>query len=202
MNWYPEILQMAIPAWNGKDKGLYEWCSEAWNSFMYLGALLSAGCDPNVKAWEAHAAELDATGANVLEAFITASTSEAVRSPYMHALACHLGDMVRRWGPLNQYSSQACEALHQWIKTFSKHNIRKQWVRFAAMSTVVRARVEQVDGPSIRSQFAGRKRAATGHMNKEKKAMHEDAKETVVILKKEHIKNRKINDVAALPMLL
>jgi hypothetical protein len=59
------------------------------------------------------------------------------------------------------------------------------------MSTVVRARAEQVDGQAITSQFAGRKRSTTGHMNKEKKARHSDAKEAVVILKKKQIKKRK-----------
>ena len=62
MDKYPEILEMVIPSWKGKDKGLHKRCSEAWSSFMYLGALLNAGCELNVKAWEAHAAELDATG--------------------------------------------------------------------------------------------------------------------------------------------
>ncbi len=74
---------------------------------------------------------------------------------------------------------------------FSEQNSKKQWARFAAMSTVVRARVAQVDGPAIRSQSAGRKRSTTGHMNKDKKAKHTDVKETVVILKKEQIKSKK-----------
>jgi hypothetical protein len=185
MDWYPEILKMAIPQWEGKDKGLYQRCSDAWTNFAYLAALISDGCEPNVVAWDAHAAELDAAGADVLAAFIAVSTNVAVRSPYLHVLACHLGDMVRRWGPLTQFSSQACEALHQWIKTFAKHSNRRQWVRTAAMSTVVRARVEQVHGPAKRSQSAGRKRAATGHMNKVKKAKHSEAKSIAVSLKKE-----------------
>ncbi len=50
MHWYPEILEMTILAWKGKIKGLHKRCSEAWISFMYLGALFSAGCEPNVKA--------------------------------------------------------------------------------------------------------------------------------------------------------
>jgi hypothetical protein len=159
---------------------------------MYLGALLSAGCEPNVKAWEAYASELDAAGADVLEAFIANNTNEAVRSPYLHALACHSGDLVRRWDPLTQFSSQVCEAIHQWIMAFSKNSNRKKWVRFIdAMITVVRARVEQADGPAIRSQSSGRKRSTTGHMNKDKKAKHEDAKEFVFMFKKEHIKSKK-----------
>ncbi len=86
---------------------------------------------------------------------------------------------------MTQFSSQGCESLHQWIKTFAKHNKRKQWVRATAMSIVVRARVEQVDGHAKRSQSAGRKRAATGHMNKVKKAKHSEAKSIAVSLKKE-----------------
>ena len=58
------------------------------------------------------------------------------------------------------------------------------------MSTVVRARVEQLDGPAVRSQSAGRKRSTTGHMNKDKKAKYEDAKDAVVIFKKKQIKNK------------
>ena len=72
---------MNIPTWKGKDKGLHQRCSEPWSSFMYLGALLSPGCEPIVKAWEAHAAELNAAGADVLEAFIAVITNETVRSP-------------------------------------------------------------------------------------------------------------------------
>ncbi len=53
------------------------------------------------------------------------------------------------------------------------------------MSTVVRARVEQVDGPAKRSQFDVRKRAATGHMNKAKKEKHPETKALAVHLKKE-----------------
>ncbi len=93
--------------------------------------------------------------------------------------------MVRRWGPLTKFSSQACESLLQWIKTLAKYNNRKQWARAAAMSTVVRARVEQVDGRAKRSQSAGRKRVATGHMNKVKKAKHSEAKSIAVSLKNE-----------------
>ena len=123
---------------------------------------------------------MDAVGADVLKSFIAVSTNEVVRSPYMHALASLLGEMVRRWGPLNQYNSQACESLHQWIKTFAKLNNRKQWVRTCSVSTVVRARVEQNDGPAIRSQTIGRKREATGHMKKEKKAKQSEAKATAI----------------------
>ena len=53
------------------------------------------------------------------------------------------------------------------------------------MSTVVRARVEQVDGPAKRSESASMKRAATGHMIKAKKAKHSETKSIAVSLKKE-----------------
>ena len=57
------------------------------------------------------------------------STREACRSPYLHSLACHLGDMVVRWGPWKQFTSQACESLHQWIKTFAtKFSNKEEWV--------------------------------------------------------------------------
>ncbi len=48
MDWYPDILEMVIPAWKRKGKGLHTRCSEAWSSFMFLAASLSAGCVPNV----------------------------------------------------------------------------------------------------------------------------------------------------------
>jgi hypothetical protein len=185
MDWYPEILKMAIPDWEGKDKGLHKRCLDAWTNFSFLAVLISDGCDGNETAWAAHAEELDTAGADFLVSFIAVSTKEAVRSPYLHALACHLGDMVRRWGPLTKFSSQACESLHQWIKTFAKHSNRKQWVRTSAISTVVRARVEQADGPAIRSLSSGRKRMATGHMNKEKKAKHTEAKAAAIEFKTE-----------------
>ena len=63
----------------------------------------------------------------------------------------------------------------------------RQWIRTIAMSTVVRARVEQVDGLVKKSQSTGRKRAATGHMNKVKKAKHSEAKVSAIQLKKELI---------------
>ena len=112
MDWYPEILKMAIPKMEGKDKGLYERCSDAWTDFTHLAALISNGCEPNVTACPDYTAELDATRADVFKSFIAVNTNEVVCSPYMHALACHFGDMVRRWSPLNQESSQACESLH------------------------------------------------------------------------------------------
>ena len=59
------------------------------------------------------------------------------------------------------------------------------------MSTVVRARLEQVDGLAIRSQSTGRKRSATGYMNKDKKSKYSNAKDSVVIFKKEQIKKKK-----------
>jgi hypothetical protein len=58
MDWYTDILKMAIPEWKGKDKGLYWWCSDAWTNFTYLAALINNGCDSNEAAWEVHAAEL------------------------------------------------------------------------------------------------------------------------------------------------
>ncbi len=111
---------MAIPQWEGKDTGFYQRCSDAWTNLTYL-AVLTNGCEPNEAAWELHPAELDA-------AFIAVSTNVVVCSPYLHVLAYHLGDMVRRWGPLTQFSSQACESFHQWIKTFAKYSNMKQWI--------------------------------------------------------------------------
>ena len=101
MDWYPEILKIAIPDWEGKQRGLHQHCSDIWTNFTHLAALIRGGCDPNQAAWAVHAAELDYAGADVLKFFIAVSTNVVVRSPYLHALACHLGDMVRRWGPLN-----------------------------------------------------------------------------------------------------
>jgi hypothetical protein len=146
--------------------------------------LIINGYEPNEAAWEVHAAEPNAAGADAFSAFIAVNTNVAIRSPYLHVLACHLGDMVRQWDSLTQFSSQACEALHQWIKTFAKHINRNQWVRTSAMSTVVRARGEQVHGLAKRSQSVGKKRAATGHMNKAKITKHSKAKAIAVNLKK------------------
>jgi hypothetical protein len=101
MDWYPKILKMTILDWEGKDKGLYKRCLDAWTNISFLAVLISDGCDGNETAWAAHAAELDNAGADFLESFIAVSTKEAVPSPYLHALAYHLGDMVRRWGSIN-----------------------------------------------------------------------------------------------------
>ncbi len=55
----------------------------------------------------------------------------------------------------------------------------------------MRARVEQTDGPAIRSQTVGRKREATGHMKKEMNAKHSKAKATVIGFKNEKIEAAK-----------
>jgi len=184
MDWYPEILKVAIPDWDGENKDLHKKCSDAWLNFTWLAALISKGCDRNVQAWAVHGDELDAAGKDVLTSFIAVSSREACRSPYLHGLACHLGDMVRKWGSLNQFSSQACESLHQWIKTFAtKFSNKKEWVRTTAISIVVRQRVEQVEGPAIRSLGGGRKRATTGHMGKAKMMKHEASKQEVIMVK-------------------
>jgi hypothetical protein len=58
MDWYPNILKMAIPEWEGKDTGLYQRCSDAWTNFTYLAALISNGCEPHEAGWEVHVVEL------------------------------------------------------------------------------------------------------------------------------------------------
>jgi hypothetical protein len=189
MDWYPEILKEAIPDWDGKNKDLHQRCFDAWLDFTWLAALISKGCDRDVEAWDAHGAELDAAGKDVMTSFIAVSTREACRSPYLHGLACHLGDMVRQWGSLNQFSSQACESLHQWIKTFAtKFSNKKEWVRTTCVSVVVRQRVEQSDGPARRSRGGGRKRATTGHMGKAKLEKHTASKVVAIKLKTEMMK--------------
>ena len=50
MDGYPEILKMEIPRWEDKDKGLYQWCSDAWTNFAYLAVFISNGCEPNAGA--------------------------------------------------------------------------------------------------------------------------------------------------------
>ena len=142
-----------------------------------------------VEAWAYHGAEPDSTGKDVMTSNIAVNTREACRSPYLHGLACHLGDMVRQWGSLNQFSSQACESLHQWIKTFAtKFSNKKEWVRTTCVSVVVRQRVEQTEGPSRRSEGGGRKRATTGHMGKTKLEKHTASKGVANKLKMEMMK--------------
>ena len=43
--------------------------------------------------------------------------------------------------------------------------------------------MEQADGLAIRSLSSGRKRMATGHMNKQKKAKHTEAKVSAIEFK-------------------
>jgi hypothetical protein len=61
------------------------------------------------------------------------------------------------------------------------------------VSTVVRARVDQTDGPAIRCKSVGRKRETIGHINKEKKAKLSEAKSTAF-----GCKNEKVEAVARL----
>ena len=92
---------------------------------------------------------------------------------------------------MNQFSSQACESLHQWIKTFAqKFSNKKEWVRTVAVSTVVRQRVEQDQGPAVRSQKK-RFRTATGHMSKAKLQKHEESKDKVMMVKQEQVEAAK-----------
>jgi len=77
------------PKVGGKGQGSIQALLGLWTDSTHLAAVINGGCEPNVTAWQNHAADLDATGADVLKSFIAISTNEVVRSPYMHALACH-----------------------------------------------------------------------------------------------------------------
>ena len=184
MDCYPEILKEAIPDWDGENKELHQRCSDAWLNFTWLADLISMGCNINVEAWDAHGAELDASRKDVMTSFIAVNTRQACRSPYLHGPDFHLWDMVRRWGSLNQFSSQACESLHQWIKTFAiKFSNKKEWVRTTCVSVVVRQRVEQSHKPARRSQCGGKKRATTCHMGNPMLEKHTTSKDVAIKLK-------------------
>ena len=67
----------------------------------------------------------------------------------------------------------------------------KRWARTCSVSTVVLSRVEQTDGPAIRSQVVGRKREKTGHTKKEKKAKLSEAKATAIGCTNEKVETAK-----------
>jgi hypothetical protein len=95
MDWYPVIPKEAIIDYNGKNKDINQRYSVAWLNFTWLAALISKGCGRIVEAWIEHGVELDAAGKDVMTSFIAPTTREACRSPYLHGLAYHLGDLVR-----------------------------------------------------------------------------------------------------------
>lgn len=137
---YEEMLQIAVPHHNGRDMELYHRCVELWDAMWVLMHIIAEGCnDKDHDSVYAHAAAVDAAGARVLTAYVRVSSREAVKSPYLHDIGCHLGDCIREWGSLTKFSCQSAESIHQWVKFFAKsRSNRKQWVGTTAKSILLR----------------------------------------------------------------
>ena len=174
---FDNILKEAIPKWASTQKAVYKRCYNVWHKFYFLTGLVSDGCGPDPESREAHAQALDNAGAEYLVAFIAVASREACNSPYLHSAACHLGDMVRKWGPLIPLCSQACESIHQWVKFLAKNRSnRKKWVQTVAKSMALKQHVHQDYGPSRRIQGSKRKRSGAGHVSKAEAEHHKKVK--------------------------
>ena len=171
------ILKEAMPLWASSQQTLYTRCYNVWHKFYFLTGLVSDGCGPDPDSREAHAQALDKAGAEYLVAFIAVASREACKSPYLHSAACHLGDIVRKWGPLIPLCSQACESIHQWVKFFAKNRSnRKKWVVTVAKTMAVKQQVHQECGPGRRSQGTKRQRRGAGHLSKAEAEHHKRVK--------------------------
>lgn len=176
MDHFEEMLQLAIPKWTGIQQGLYNKCIDAWETFYHLSDTITRGCGSSADAWQQYADTLDSIGAEYLTALLKVTSRQAIRSPYIHLIACHLGDIVKRWGPLTPLNSQAVESIHQWIKFFAtSRSNRRCWQKTTAIKTVARQHAEQEFGPARRS-MKKRARRAIGHASKEVIAKHKKMK--------------------------
>ena len=163
MDSYRDVLKIALPNYDTTDQPLYGVCCRAWSCFYYLTALVTDGCSDDLAARQEYGASLDTAGAEFLDSYIAVSSAEAVRSPYLHITACHLGDIARRWGSLARWSSQPVEALHQWIHFFSRHRSnRRQWVTSTAKNVMVKQSFAHL--PARRQQVADKRRDAAGSL--------------------------------------
>lgn len=137
---YDEMLEIAIPENAGRDKQLHQRCTQAWDAMWVLMHLIAEGCnDHDLDSVRVHAAAVDCAGETLLTAYIRVSSREAVRSPYLHDIACHLGDCIREWGSLTKFSCQSTESIHQWVKFFAKsRSNRRNWVATTAKNIFLR----------------------------------------------------------------
>jgi hypothetical protein len=93
---FEEILQLAIPKWTRIHKGHYNKCMDAWETFYHLSNTITRGCGSSAEAWQQYADTLDSIGAKYLIAILKVTSRQAIRSPYIHLIVCHLSDIVMR----------------------------------------------------------------------------------------------------------
>ena len=126
-------------------------CYNVWEQFYFLNSLIGSGCkDDDSTDRERHAKELEAEGARFVH-LLAPMANMGIKSPYVHICGCHLGRIVRQWGSLPKWCSQATEAMHQYVKFYSKHRSnRKNWVSTTAKNMAVVAHT--INEPCLRKR--------------------------------------------------
>eukprot|EP00873_Tetraselmis_striata_P044689 jgi/Tetstr1/464953/TSEL_009687.t1 len=105
---------------------------KVWELLFKLYHKITHGCeDSNPAAVEAHAAEAEQLGSELLSAYLQVANKKDV-TVYIHVSAVHLGQMIRRHGSMGNWCSQGLEALHQWVHFFGRHRCNKQKQHAAA----------------------------------------------------------------------
>jgi hypothetical protein len=176
---FETIVQIAIKDHcDGEiNEGVYAEALAVWEAFLLFYDVVTRGCDDNDHvAVEGHAQELDNIGVVFLAAYSEVTTDTHV-NVCMHIMACHMGDLVREWGGLMKWCSQAAEAMHQMTNFFA----RKRSARRGNVSQVVLTRVHML--MKMRAQTSRRQRVrhtgkhvtCTGHVSKAKREVHEHA---------------------------
>ena len=175
---YETVLKLAIPTWETTHALEYGKCYTTWSCFFYVVTLIGEGCAQDAAARAQHGTDLDAAGAQFLSSYIDVASVEALKSPYLHLAACHLGDLARQWGSLSRWSSQPAEAIHQWVKFNAKHRSnRKGWVKTTAVSVAVKHKF--ANEPARRTVKA-KQTSKFGHKTKAAIAAREETKAEVL----------------------
>ena len=183
-NNYEAVMRLAIPKWASAHELEYEKCCRVWQDFFFLVTLIGEGCSDDMQSRLHHGSELDRAGAEFLASYIDIASVDALQSPYLHKAACHLGDQVRRWGSLTRWSSQPAEAVHQWIKFYSKHRSdRRRWVKTTTVNMVVRQSF--ADQPARRTTSQPKPTTKFGHRSKADVRVHEETKAVTMQVKRE-----------------
>ena len=117
---------------------------------------------------------------------IAVASVNALKSPYLHIAACHLGDLALTWGSLPRWGCQAMESLHQWVKKFGRgYSSRKQWVQTTAKNIVVKS--HHAGMQARRGQKMKRLGGSMGHTSGKELQHHLAVKKEIV---KDHLKAR------------
>eukprot|EP00873_Tetraselmis_striata_P010269 jgi/Tetstr1/430533/TSEL_020331.t1 len=163
---FVDILRRPIPLRHGRDMWSYQDALKVWTVFFCLNYIVTHGCDDKDDPADvlAHAVEVEARGNEFLTALLQVASQKDV-PVYIHAIAVHLRQMIRRHGSLEKWCSQGLEALHQWAYFFGCHRSNNRGQLAATLITkkvTIRQRapresVLNVRGPAHRDRAQKKK---------------------------------------------